>query len=125
MVGGGRWGLTGSQAGGMLWENAGGAHAQGQVLGESCPNCRRLQTLVGEVIAELHAEGQVEIVTDWWSTASYGVWAVPGLVVGEHIKAQGCLPAKEAVRGWIEGTLSGRPEVGMLCEACQVGREGR
>lgn len=76
-----------------------------KVLGSGCANCRRLEALVKEVVAELGAPAEVEHVTDPMKIVDFGVVATPGLVVDGVVKSSGKIPSKAEVTSWIATAL--------------------
>jgi small redox-active disulfide protein 2 len=94
-----------------------------EILGTACPACDQLEANVREALCELGVEARVEHISPWWSAVSYGVFAIPGLAINKHVKAQGCVPPKEAIVGWIQAALRGEPEAPVVCEACEVRRK--
>lgn len=72
-----------------------------KVLGSGCANCKRLEVLVHEVVAETGAEASVAKVTDFKEIASYGILATPGLVVNGEVKSAGRIPSKTEIAGWL------------------------
>ncbi|HOR00169.1 MAG TPA: thioredoxin family protein [Anaerolineae bacterium] len=93
-----------------------------QILGEGCPRCPQLEANVREALCELNVEAKVERVSSWWATFSYGVLAVPGLAINKHVRAQGCVPSKDAIMAWIDAALRGEPEAEVVCETCSIRR---
>lgn len=76
-----------------------------KVLGSGCANCKRLEALVREVVAEMGAEANVVKVTDFKEIASYGILATPGLVVNEAVKSAGRIPSKAEITSWVASAL--------------------
>ncbi len=93
-----------------------------QILGEGCPRCPELEANVRAALCDLGVEANIERVSSWWSAVSYGVLAIPGLAIDGHVKAQGCVPTKDAIIGWIQAALRGEPEAGVVCETCAARR---
>jgi small redox-active disulfide protein 2 len=71
-----------------------------KILGPGCPNCRRLEELVMEVLAELNLAVAVETVKDLNEIAAHGVFGTPALIINKEIKAMGKVPSREALKEW-------------------------
>ncbi len=89
-----------------------------KILGEGCPACPQLEANVREALRELGIEAKVERVSSFWSTVSYGVLEVPGLWINGYLRAEGCVPSKEAIVAFIEAALRGEPGAEVVCESC-------
>jgi small redox-active disulfide protein 2 len=73
-----------------------------EVLGVGCSRCERLEQDVKEALAELGLEAEVVEVTDLEKISSYGVLMTPGLVINGKVYSSGKLPARAALKRWIE-----------------------
>jgi small redox-active disulfide protein 2 len=69
-----------------------------KILGPGCKNCVALERVTREALAELHADADVEKVTDYAAIARYGVMATPALVVDEQVLLAGRVPTAGHVR---------------------------
>lgn len=72
-----------------------------KILGTGCANCRRLEALVREVVAQQGLDARIEDVRDVKSIMSYGVMSTPGLVVNGEVKAKGRVPSKQEIAQWL------------------------
>jgi len=63
-----------------------------KVLGAGCANCHRLEDRANEALRELGADGTVELITDFSRISSYGVMAIPALVVDDRVVSTGRVP---------------------------------
>jgi small redox-active disulfide protein 2 len=72
-----------------------------KVLGSGCPNCRRLEKLAREAVAELGVEATVIKVTDFDQIMAYDILATPALVIDEQVMVSGRVPRKDQVAAWI------------------------
>jgi len=74
-----------------------------KILGGGCANCRALEAMAKEAVAELGLTATVEEVTDYAAIASYGVMRTPALVIDGTVFLSGRVPQKDEVRRIIEG----------------------
>ena len=73
-----------------------------KVLGAGCPNCKRLEKLTRQAIAELGVEAEVVKVTDMDKIMSYDILATPALVIDENVVVSGRVPRKNEIAAWIQ-----------------------
>lgn len=73
-----------------------------KVLGSGCPNCKKVEAIVREVVADLGVEAQIEKVTDPSQIATYPILSTPGLVINGKVVSAGRIPGKEQVASWIK-----------------------
>lgn len=76
-----------------------------KVLGSGCANCKNLESLCKEVVAENNIEATIEKVTELKDIMSYGVMSTPGLVVNEKVIHTGKLPTKSTLTHWLTSEL--------------------
>jgi small redox-active disulfide protein 2 len=74
-----------------------------KILGGGCANCRALEAMAKEAVAELGVAATIEEVTDYAAIASYGVMRTPALVIDDVVFLSGRVPDKAEVRRIIEG----------------------
>ena len=72
-----------------------------KVLGPGCPNCERLEQDLMSLMAELKIRADLEHVRDPVQIGTYGVMAVPSLVINGKVKAAGSLPSKGTIKQWL------------------------
>jgi len=72
-----------------------------KVFGPGCANCRKLEEIATQALAEAGIDGQVLKVTDTMAIVDAGVLRTPGLAVGGKLVSTGRIPAPESVRQWI------------------------
>ena len=68
-----------------------------KILGSGCPNCKRLEKLAREAVAELGIEANVTKVQDFDRIMAYDIASTPALVVDEVVKVSGRVPRKDEV----------------------------
>jgi len=69
-----------------------------KVLGPGCANCKNLERVTREAVAELGLDATIEKVEDYPTIVGYGVMSTPGLVVDEHVVLSGRVPTVAQVR---------------------------
>ncbi len=77
-----------------------------KVLGSGCPNCKRLEKVAHEVVAEMGIEATVTKVTDWDGIMAYHILGTPGLVINEKVVSSGRIPSKAEVTTWVVSALA-------------------
>lgn len=69
-----------------------------KILGTGCPNCKKLEVNVRQVLEDLKLEVQVEKITDIEKIMHYGVMSLPALVIDEKVKFSGRIPNAEELK---------------------------
>jgi small redox-active disulfide protein 2 len=69
-----------------------------QVLGSGCPKCRTLTERVGEAVAELGLDCEIEKITEINKIVEFGVMVTPGLVIDGDVKSAGKLLSVEEIK---------------------------
>ena len=65
-----------------------------KILGTGCPNCKRLEKVTREALAEMSVDANVVKVTDMVDILSYNIPATPGLVLDGEVVSYGRIPPK-------------------------------
>jgi small redox-active disulfide protein 2 len=73
-----------------------------KVLGTGCPNCKRLDKLARQAVAELGVDATVVKVEDLDQIMAYDILATPALVIDENVVVSGRVPRKSEITAWIE-----------------------
>ena len=73
-----------------------------KVLGTGCSNCKTLEKLVYNVLAELNLEANVEKIEDIQKIMSYGIMTTPGLVINNKVVLSGKIPSSKELKDIIE-----------------------
>jgi small redox-active disulfide protein 2 len=73
-----------------------------KVLGSGCPNCKRLEKLARQAVAELGVEATVTKVTDFDQIMAYDILSTPALVIDEQVVVSGRVPRRAEIAAWIE-----------------------
>ena len=69
-----------------------------KVLGPGCANCKNLERVTREAVADLGLDATIVKVVDYPTIADYGVMSTPGLVVDEQVVLSGRVPTVAQVR---------------------------
>jgi small redox-active disulfide protein 2 len=77
-----------------------------KVLGGGCANCKRLEKVAREVVAEMGVEATISKVTNWDSIMAYNILSTPGLVINEKVVSSGRVPSKPEVTTWVVNALA-------------------
>jgi small redox-active disulfide protein 2 len=77
-----------------------------KILGTGCSNCKKLEKIVREAVAELGIVAEVEKVEDMASIMAYGVMSTPALVINEEVKLAGKVPNKARVIEILQAELN-------------------
>lgn len=73
-----------------------------KVLGSGCANCVKLEKIVKEVAGELGIADPVQKVSAIQEMMSYGIMAMPALVVDGKVKFSGRVPGKEEIKNYLQ-----------------------
>ena len=77
-----------------------------KILGSGCPNCKRLEKVTREALAEMGVAASVTKVTDMGDILTYDILATPGLVINENVVSSGRVPSKAEVTSMIATALA-------------------
>jgi small redox-active disulfide protein 2 len=72
-----------------------------KILGPGCVNCRKVEELVREAVAEAGVAADIEKVSDIMKIAKYGVFGTPAVVIDGQVKSVGKIPKKEEILAWL------------------------
>jgi small redox-active disulfide protein 2 len=84
----------------------GGVNVEVKVLGSGCANCKRLETVAREALAEMGLESTVSKVTAFDDIMAYDIVSTPGLVINEKVVSSGRVPSKAEITSMIATALS-------------------
>ena len=77
-----------------------------KILGTGCPNCKRLEKLAREVLAEMGVAATVTKVTKMADILAYDILGTPGLVINGQVVSSGRIPSKAEVTTWVVNALA-------------------
>jgi small redox-active disulfide protein 2 len=69
-----------------------------KVLGPGCNNCKTLERVTKEAVAELGINATIEKIEDYATIAGYGVMSTPALVIDEKVVSTGRVPTPTRLR---------------------------
>ena len=72
-----------------------------KILGTGCPNCKRLEKISRETVANLSLEAEFIKITDYPEIMTYGIMSTPGLVVNEKVVSYGRIPSPAEITTWL------------------------
>jgi small redox-active disulfide protein 2 len=73
-----------------------------KILGSGCANCKTLEKLTINTLAEMDFSANVEKVEDIVKIMSYGVMRTPALVINEKVVLSGRTPSKSELKEIIQ-----------------------
>jgi small redox-active disulfide protein 2 len=73
-----------------------------KVLGTGCPNCKNLEKLVINTLAEMDIAADVTKEQDIVKIMGYGIMRTPGLVINGKVVVSGRIPSSKELREMIE-----------------------
>ncbi len=76
-----------------------------KILGTGCPNCKKLEALTRQAIANLGIDATVVKVTDYSEIITYDILSTPGLVINEKVVSSGRIPAEPEIMTWLTDAL--------------------
>ena len=68
-----------------------------KVLGSGCPNCKRLEKLARQAVAELGIEANIIKVQELDQIMAYDIVSTPALVVDEVVVVSGRVPRVDEI----------------------------
>lgn len=77
-----------------------------KILGTGCPNCKRLEKVTLDTVAEMGIRPTVTKVTDIKDILTYNILSTPGLVIDEKVVSYGRIPSKAEITTWIANSLA-------------------
>lgn len=76
-----------------------------KVLGSGCANCKRLEALTKQAIAQMNVQAKVVHVTEYPDIMSYNIMSTPGLVINEKVVSAGRIPSEAEITSWLADAL--------------------
>ncbi|OFX69559.1 MAG: redox-active disulfide protein 2 [Bacteroidetes bacterium GWE2_29_8] len=69
-----------------------------KILGTGCANCKTLEKVVMNALAEMNITANVEKVEDIQKIMGYGIMRTPGLVINGKVVVSGRIPKIEELK---------------------------
>ena len=76
-----------------------------KVLGPGCDNCKKVEAIARQAVANLGAEAQFEKITDRAEYPKFGLLYTPGLVINNQLVCGGRIPTELEVMTWVASAL--------------------
>ena len=77
-----------------------------KILGAGCSRCRKLESIVKELVSQNNINAEIEKVSDIKEMMNYGIMTTPGLVINEKLKSSGIIPKNEQILNWINEEIN-------------------
>jgi small redox-active disulfide protein 2 len=72
-----------------------------KVLGPGCENCKKVDAVAHQAVANFGVEAQFEKITDYQEIMKYPILSTPGLVINEKLVCAGRIPTVAEVTTWV------------------------
>ena len=69
-----------------------------KILGSGCVNCKNLEAVTRDAVAQLGIDVDIEKVTDPGEIVSWGVMSTPALVIDDEVVLSGRVPPVDHVK---------------------------
>ena len=76
-----------------------------KILGSGCANCKKLEALTRQAVAQLAIEADVIHVTDFKDIMAYNVMSTPGLVLNEKVVSSGRIPSQAEITTFVTNAM--------------------
>lgn len=76
-----------------------------KVLGSGCANCKKLEALSREAVANMGIEAEIIKVTEHPAITAYNILSTPGLVINEKVVSAGRIPSESEIMTLIANAL--------------------
>ena len=77
-----------------------------KILGTGCPNCKRLEKVARDALAEMGVDASISKVTAMADIMAYDIMATPGLVIDGKVVSSGRVPSKAELTSMIATELA-------------------
>ncbi len=77
-----------------------------KVLGPGCDNCKKVEALAKQAVANLGAAATIEKIVDRAEYPKYGLMYTPGLVINNKLVCGGRIPTEAEVMTWVADALN-------------------
>ena len=69
-----------------------------EIVGMGCPKCQATETIVRQVVEDLHLDAQIEKVEDLAQIVERNVLFTPTIIVDDNVKIAGHVPSLEELK---------------------------
>jgi small redox-active disulfide protein 2 len=76
-----------------------------KVLGSGCANCKKVEAIARQAVANMGVEAEVIKVTEYAEMMEYNIMSTPGLVINEKLVSAGKIPNEAQVTSWLAEAL--------------------
>jgi small redox-active disulfide protein 2 len=76
-----------------------------KVLGSGCANCKKVEAIAKQAVANMGVEAEVIKVTEYADMMQYNIMSTPGLVINEKLVSAGRIPSEAQVTSWLAEAL--------------------
>ena len=76
-----------------------------KVLGSGCANCKKVEAIARQAVANMGVEAEIIKVTDYADMMQYNIMSTPGLVINEKLVSTGKIPNEAQVTSWLAEAL--------------------
>jgi small redox-active disulfide protein 2 len=76
-----------------------------KVLGSGCANCKKLEALARQAVADLGIDAEVIKVTEYPDIMKYNIMSTPGLVINEKVVSTGRVPGAAEITTFLTSAL--------------------
>jgi small redox-active disulfide protein 2 len=77
-----------------------------KVLGPGCDNCKKVEAVARQAVANVGVEATITKVTDRAEYPKYGLMYTPGLVINNKLVCGGRIPTEPEVMSWLADALN-------------------
>ena len=77
-----------------------------KVLGPGCDNCKKVEAIARQAVANLSVEAHIEKIVDRAEYPKYGLMYTPGLVINNKLVCGGRIPTEPEVMSWLADALN-------------------
>jgi small redox-active disulfide protein 2 len=77
-----------------------------KVLGPGCDNCKKVEAIAKQAVANLGTEATIEKIIDRAEYPKYGLLYTPGLVINDKLVCAGRIPTEAEVMTWVADALN-------------------
>lgn len=92
-----------------------------KILGIGCVNCKRVEAIAREAVANMGVEAEFIKVTGYEEIMQYPILSTPGIVIDEKLVCAGRIPTPAEITTWVANALEA---LRFKDPTCGVAKEG-